>query len=303
MSLALYLTFIVLTIVKVMPMFVTQRALYEVRERPSKAYSWKAFLFGNIIVEVPYQIILGLLVFGSYYYAVNGIQSSYRQGIVLLYMIQFFIYASTFGQMCIAALPDEQTAAAIVTLLFSMSLSFNGVFQPPSALPGFWIFMYRVSPFTYWIGGLAAVQLHSRPVVCSSQEVAVFNPPSGQTCGEYLADYLATSGAQLQNPTATASCQVCSLSISDQFLAGVGVSWDQRWRNWGIVWAYIVFNIFACIVLYYVFRVANFKNFTLKKKSANKVANTTKAAADTAPHSAEQPGQEKTEELPNPRVY
>lgn len=27
---------------QVMPMFVTQRSLYEVRERPSKAYSWKA---------------------------------------------------------------------------------------------------------------------------------------------------------------------------------------------------------------------------------------------------------------------
>merc|ERR1711964_750832 len=25
-------------------------------------------------------------------------------------------------------------------------LTFNGVFQPPFALPGFWIFMYRVSP-------------------------------------------------------------------------------------------------------------------------------------------------------------
>lgn len=29
---------------QIMPNFVTQRALYEVRERPSKAYSWQAFM-------------------------------------------------------------------------------------------------------------------------------------------------------------------------------------------------------------------------------------------------------------------
>jgi ATP-binding cassette subfamily G (WHITE) protein 2 (PDR) len=37
-------------------------------------------------------------------------------------MIVFFIYASTLGQLVIAALPDAQTASAIVTLLFSMTL-------------------------------------------------------------------------------------------------------------------------------------------------------------------------------------
>lgn len=51
-----------------------------------------------------------------------GIQSSERQVLVLLFMIVFFIYASTLGQLVIAALPDAQTASAIVTLLFSMTL-------------------------------------------------------------------------------------------------------------------------------------------------------------------------------------
>jgi ATP-binding cassette subfamily G (WHITE) protein 2 (PDR) len=53
---------------------------------------------------------------------VVGIQSSERQILVLLFMIVFFIYASTLGQLVIAALPDAQTASAIVTLLFSMTL-------------------------------------------------------------------------------------------------------------------------------------------------------------------------------------
>lgn len=37
-----------------MPNFVIQRSLYEVRERPSKTYSWKVFILSNIIVEIPW---------------------------------------------------------------------------------------------------------------------------------------------------------------------------------------------------------------------------------------------------------
>lgn len=238
-----------------MPLFVTQRSLYEVRERPSKAYSWKAFLIANIVVEIPYQIFMGVIVFGSYYYAVNGIQSSERQGLILLLCMQFFIYASTFAHMVISALPDAETASAIVTLLFSMSLTFNGVMQSPTALPGFWIFMYRVSPFTYWVGSLAATQLHGRPIQCSSAELSVFDPPLGQTCGQYLSSYLSKAPGHLQNPSATSNCHYCSMSVADQYLEGTNIYWSERWRNFGLVWVYVIFNIFMTTVLYYFFRV------------------------------------------------
>ncbi|TKA56336.1 hypothetical protein B0A49_12974, partial [Cryomyces minteri] len=240
---------------QIMPLFVTQRSLYEVRERPSKAYSWKAFLIANISVEIPYQVMMGILVFACYYYAVNGVQSSERQGLVLLFCIQFFIYASTFAHMLIAALPDALTAGSIATLLFAMTLIFNGVMQAPSALPGFWIFMYRVSPLTYWVAGIVSTELHGRTIDCSAAESSIFNPPAGETCQSYLAPYLAIAPGTLQNPTATANCRYCSLSNADQFMAGSNIYWSERWRNFGIMWVYIIFNIFVATVLYYTFRV------------------------------------------------
>jgi len=48
---------------QIMPRFILQRDLYEVRERPSKAYSWRAFLLANIFVEIPYQVSLLILGF------------------------------------------------------------------------------------------------------------------------------------------------------------------------------------------------------------------------------------------------
>ena len=80
---------------QIMPRFILQRDLYEVRERPSKAYSWKAFLIANIIVEIPYQILLGIMVYASYFYPIytyNGIPSPQRQGLILLLLVQFFVF-------------------------------------------------------------------------------------------------------------------------------------------------------------------------------------------------------------------
>jgi ATP-binding cassette subfamily G (WHITE) protein 2 (PDR) len=240
---------------QIMPLFVSQRSLYEVRERPSKAYSWKAFFIANVIVEIPYQIIAGILTFACFYYPVVAVQSSERQALVLLFCIVFFIYASTFGQLCIAALPDAQTASAILTLLFSMTLIFNGVMQTPDALPGFWIFMYRVSPLTYWVAGIAAAMLHGRQVVCAEAETSIFNPPAGQTCGQYMAAYLTQAPGTLANPDATTDCSYCGLRVADQYLNGSNIYWSERWRNFGLMWAYIIFNIAVATFLYYFFRV------------------------------------------------
>ncbi|KAK4497290.1 hypothetical protein PRZ48_011740 [Zasmidium cellare] len=288
---------------QIMPLFVTQRSLYEVRERPSKAYSWRAFLIANIIVEIPYQIIAGLIVYSTFYYPVVGVQSSERQGLVLLFCVVFFIYASTFAHMCIAALPDAQTAGAIVTLLFAMSLIFNGVMQPPQALPGFWIFMYRVSPMTYWVAGMAATMLAGRRVECAADEVSIFNPPSGETCQTYLQPYLSqpTTTGYLLNPGATSQCNYCQISNADTFLAGSGIYWSQRWRNFGIMWAYVAFNTAAAVLLYYFFRVRTGKKRSSagKSKKSKKQKQQTDAQQEAPPRepiAAASPSDEEKEE-------
>ena len=252
---------------QIQPLFVTQRSLYEVRERPGKMYDWKAFMIANIIVEFPYQVLTGVITYVCFYYPVIGVQSSERQGLVLLFCIQLFVYASTFAHMCIAALPDAQTAGGIVTLLVMISLIFCGVLQTPPALPGFWSFMYRASPFTYWISGVIGTQLHGRPVACSAKETSIFDPPPGYTCGQYLDPYLRLAPGVLQNPDAAERCRYCQLSVADQYLAGSDIYWDDRWRNFGLLWGYVAFNILVAIGTYYVFRVKkwDFSRFSRKR--------------------------------------
>jgi ATP-binding cassette subfamily G (WHITE) protein 2 (PDR) len=109
---------------------------------------------------------------------------------------------------------------------------------------------------TYLVAGIAATGMQGREIVCSSSEANIFQPPAGSTCGDYMSAYLATSpGGTLYNPAATSDCQYCALSTAEQFLASDQIFYSQRWRNYGIGWAYIVFNIFGATVLYYGFRV------------------------------------------------
>ncbi|KAF9890288.1 hypothetical protein FE257_006202 [Aspergillus nanangensis] len=262
---AFMLTSIFSTLVQqIMPKFVVQRSLYEVRERPSKAYSWAAFLIANVAVEIPYQVVAGVIAWASYYYPIYGAnQAPHRQGLILLLVVQFYIFTSTFADLVIAALPDAETGGTIATLLFIMALTFNGVMQPPSALPGFWIFMYRVSPLTYLIAGLTATGLHGRPIVCSTEELSVFNPPAGMTCGEYMAPYLQAAPGNLYNPSATQDCQYCQLQNADQYLASSNIFYGERWRNYGLGWAYIGFNIMGTVLLYYMFRVKHYNPTSL----------------------------------------
>ena len=66
----------------------------------------------------------------------------------LLLVLATFLFASALAHMLIAGSPSEEVAGAFATLIAIMLYAFCGILAGPDALPGFWIFMYRVNPFT-----------------------------------------------------------------------------------------------------------------------------------------------------------
>jgi ATP-binding cassette subfamily G (WHITE) protein 2 (PDR) len=93
-------------------------------------------------------------------------------------------------------------------------------------------------------------------------------PPAGSTCGDYLASYAQAAGGRIYNPLATADCQYCSLTNTDQSLASTNVYYSERWRNYGIGFAYIFFNIFMAVLLYYLIRVRKGSGKSMSEKFA-----------------------------------
>lgn len=114
--------------------------------------------------------------------------------------------------------------------------------------------------------------LGGRPVTCSNREVSIFDPPVGQTCGAYLERYASATGGVIQNPGATVDCHFCSLSNADQFLASVNIHYSERWRNFGILFAFIAFNMFLAVSTYWLFRVVNFNSLKIKMRKSKKEA-------------------------------
>lgn len=273
----IFAIFMILTIFtplvqQIMPRFVAGRDLYQVREAPSKMYSWAVFMSSNIIVEIPWQLLAGVLVYVSWYFSVFGTDNSAKTAATMLsFCLVFYMYVSSFAFMLIAALPDAPTAGPIAALLFSLMITFSGVLQKPSSLPGFWKFMWRVSPMTYLMGGWAGAGLQGRQVVCAQNELAIFDTPNGTTCAEYLQPYFQNGAiGRLLNPDATAGCEYCTLQNADQFLAQSEISPSDIYRNLGICYGYIVFNTAAAILFYYLFRVRRVKLFRSAVKTVVK---------------------------------
>ena len=177
-----------------------------------------------------------------------------RGALVFLFVLAFLVFSSTFAHMVIAGIETAETAGNLANLLFSFALLFNGVLVPPQAMPGFWIFMYRVSPFTYMVEGLLSTSVAGAPVTCAANEYLKFQAPAGINCGQYLAEYIAEAGGYLQDPTSS-SCSYCQISNTNAYLAGVSIHQSNAWRDFGLMFAYILFNIAAAPAIYYLARV------------------------------------------------
>jgi ATP-binding cassette subfamily G (WHITE) protein 2 (PDR) len=175
-----------------------------------------------------------------------------------------FLFASSLAHLLIAGISSEDIAAAIATLIFIMMYAFCGILAGPSALPRFWIFMYRVNPLTYLVSSLMATTLGNAPAHCAKNEFQNFASPANQTCAEYLQPYISMAGGYVGAPSAQAgvdptNCNFCQIDSTNQYLSSINIDFADRWWHFGLLWVYIIFNIVAAIALYWTFRVPKTK--------------------------------------------
>ncbi|CAN6607203.1 protein Snq2p [Trichomonascus vanleenenianus] len=235
---------------------VDARELYEVREASSNTFHWSTLLLSQYLAELPYHLVFSTLLFCCFYFPVKYPTTARVAGYFYFnYCILFQLYYVSFALMVVYCSPNAPSAAIISSVLFSFMIAFCGVMQPVSQMPGFWTFMYKVSPYTYFIQNYMAIVMHDRPVNCAASEWNIFQPPQGMTCGDFAGAFTQTVGGFLQNPNDTSDCHFCKFKTGDDYLASVGASYSYRWRNIGFICVYIVFNIVAMLALYYLFRV------------------------------------------------
>jgi ATP-binding cassette, subfamily G (WHITE), member 2, SNQ2 len=100
--------------------FISMRSLYEVRERPSRMYSWTALVTSQILVEIPWNILGSSLFYLCWYWTVGFESTPERAGYVYLMLgVLVPLYYTTIGQTVAAMAPNVQIAALLFSSLFS----------------------------------------------------------------------------------------------------------------------------------------------------------------------------------------
>ncbi|CAI4765162.1 CQS_1a_G0047380.mRNA.1.CDS.1 [Saccharomyces cerevisiae] len=239
------------------------KELYEVHESKSNMFHWSLLLITHYLNELPYHLLFSTIFFVSLYSPLGIFFEVSRSGVFYLnYSILFQLYCIGLALMVLYMSPNLQSANVIVGFILSFLLSFCGAVQPASLMPGFWTFMWKLSPYTYFLQNLVGLLMHDKSVRCSKNEMSVFSPPIGQTCGEFTKPFFEFETGYITNPDATSNCAYCQYKVGDEYLARMNASFSYLWRNFGLIWAYIIFNIIAMIAVYYVVQV---KHFSLMK--------------------------------------
>jgi ABC-type multidrug transport system permease subunit len=140
-----------------------------------------------------------------------------------------------------------------------LSFFFCGVLAKADSMPRFWIFLYRCTPLTYWVSSVLSTGLANNKVECATNEWVPVSLPANETCGGYMGEYISSRGGYVLDADSTASCSYCSMSDTNVFLQTIGSSYSNRWRDFGLGWVYIVFNVGAALALYYLVRMPKAK--------------------------------------------
>jgi len=226
------------------------------REQMSKAYKTFPFALSMVLAEMPYSVICAVGFFLPLYY-IPGLQPAPdRAGYQFFMILITELFSVTLGQMIAALTPSPFISALVNPFIIIVFALFCGVTVPRPLIPGFWrVWLYELDPFTRLIGGMVVTELHDRPVVCTPQEFNRFTAPAGQTCGEYMSNFFASGGSGYLLNNATSECDFCAYRVGDQFYEPLGYEFGHRWRELGILAAFIGSNL---IILFVAARYVNF---------------------------------------------
>lgn len=243
------------------------KEVFITRESKSNTYHWSVLLLSQLLVEIPLVLIGSTFLYLCFYFCLGVDNSPHIAGVFYLNYMLFAIYYLTFGLWLMYMCTDLQTSAVFVAFLFSFTVSFCGVMQPYALFPNFWKFMYRVSPYTYFVDTFVSLLLHERKVICDTSEFAPSQPLAGQTCGQFMKDFIDEHGGYLLNPNAPFVCAYCSYASGDEFLSIQNMGYHNRWRNFGICCAFVAFNLFAMFSGFYITSVKKLWSVLFEKFS------------------------------------
>ncbi|KAI0437784.1 ABC transporter PeaB1 [Xylaria telfairii] len=241
-----------------MPRFVELRDIFTLREKASLTYSWICFVVPSILIELPYAVITSTVYWLLWYFPVGYFTEPSRAGYSFLMYQLFSIFAHSLSQLCAALMPSLNAAFTANGFFFMFVNLFSGTLSPKPLTPSGWKWYYNVSPLFYLAEGTTSDMLYGLELDCDASETSMFQPANG-TCLDYAAGFLNTATGYLVNPDSLSDCLYCRYKDGQSYYTRWGYDFANRYRNVGVVIAFIAFNFSTVIALTYLLKVKKWK--------------------------------------------
>lgn len=85
------------------------------------------------------------------------------------------------------------------------------------------------------MSGLLANELYNLKINCRPEEFNIFQPPTGQTCGEWGSAFVEAGPGYINNLNATSDCQYCQFDYGQDYYEPLDIDWKLRAREIGIL--------------------------------------------------------------------
>ncbi|EGC34351.1 hypothetical protein DICPUDRAFT_153464 [Dictyostelium purpureum] len=243
----------------VLPQFITQKEFFK-RDYASKFYSWLPFAIGITVVELPFVLFSGTIFFFCSYYTA-GLDYSHSNNFYFWFIfIIFLFFCVSFGQAVGAVCFNLTFALNVMPIVIVFFFLFCGILIRPSEIPWFYrSWMVYLNPCNYLLEGFVTNALNHIDIRCSLDDIVKFIKPSNfNTCEEYAYDFInstITAAPGYVKTLESGECGYCSYKSGKEYVEGyLGWSNDNKWRNFGIVTSFFIFNTLLVIIFVYIAR-------------------------------------------------
>ncbi|CAH9121025.1 unnamed protein product [Cuscuta epithymum] len=162
----------------VQPIVSIERTVFY-RERAAGMYSSLPYAAAQGLVEIPY-ILAQTIIYGIItYFMINFERTIEKFLLYLVFMFLTFTYFTFYGMMAVGLTSNQQTAAVMSSAFYSLWNLLSGFLVPKPSIPGWWIWLYYISPISWSLRGIISSQL-------GDVETEVVGPGYKGTVKEYL---------------------------------------------------------------------------------------------------------------------
>jgi len=228
------LLFIVFSGMGAISVLFEQREVFYV-QKDGKYYDTMAFFLSLIFAEIPISVI-ETVIFTTLVYWMCGLQANAEKFIyfVLLNFVADISFQSFF-KMVSAFSPTHTIAAVLAPAILAPFLLFSGFMAPKPSIPGWWIWIYWISPIKYGFEGLMSNEHHGLDYHCDPFELVPYPNTENFTVP------VAEGG--------WGGIQACPITEGDQFLDQLGMP-QNNWFKWIDLAIVAAFGIGFSILMY-----------------------------------------------------